>query len=179
MHVKYAVLSSPHTIEFLETRLLLNVFRTQKILHQLIIQEILYRVSVSTYISLKKKKSHQRTQKSQVRCWVQILVLKNIAPRVVGELNEHQLQAESLSDKPGEFQKSQNYIAGKGRLCGGHSSVQEDGMWSGTRLQSQTNLGSDPSSTRYHHITLSNVPQPLFPLLENGSINNISIIRMR
>lgn len=56
MHVKYAVLSSPHTIEFLETRLLLNVFRTQKILHQLIIQEILYRVSVSTYISLKKKK---------------------------------------------------------------------------------------------------------------------------
>ena len=54
MHVKYALLSSPHTVEFLETRLLLNVFRTQKILRQLIIQEILYHVYVSTYISLKK-----------------------------------------------------------------------------------------------------------------------------
>lgn len=62
MHVKYAVLSSPHTIEFLETRLLLNVFRTQKILHQLIIQEILYRVSVSTYISLKKKITSENTK---------------------------------------------------------------------------------------------------------------------
>lgn len=65
MHVKYALLSSPHAIEFLETRLLLNVFRTQKILHQLTIQETLYRVSVSTYSSLKKKKkSHQITQNS-------------------------------------------------------------------------------------------------------------------
>ena len=62
MHVKYAVLSSPHTIEVLETRLLLNVFRTQKILHQLIIQEILYRVSVSTYISLKKKITSENTK---------------------------------------------------------------------------------------------------------------------
>ena len=63
MHVKYALLSSPHTIEFLETRLLLNVFRTQKILHQLTIQETLYHVSVSTYSSLKKK-NHIREHKT-------------------------------------------------------------------------------------------------------------------
>ena len=64
MHVKYALLSSPHTIEFLETRLLLNVFRTQKILHQLTIQETLYHVSVSTYSSFKKKKNHIREHKT-------------------------------------------------------------------------------------------------------------------
>ena len=121
MHVKYALLSSPHAIEFLETRLLLNVFRTQKILHQLTIQETLYRVSVSTYSSFKKKKFTSDNTKLLGQMLGPNPGSEKCSTQSGGQLSEHQFQAESLSDKPGEFQESQNYIAEKGRLCGGHS----------------------------------------------------------
>lgn len=51
LNVKYALLSSPYAIEFLATRLLPKVSKTQPILHQIMIQEIPYHVSAPTSVS--------------------------------------------------------------------------------------------------------------------------------